>query len=202
MKIIRIFLILIISTSSYANYEANVSYEGWVTKDGKPVPNTDNMKSIKGFGGWLIITPDKNWAEKWETPSDTTPYFSEAQTVEYGEQLTILTFYINPLKDKSGHVNIVCGIKITRPNKTTSIDNQNIQCINGEFKGNPRSVYLSPVVIKYSGDAGDPTGDWLVEVVLTDKNRGARVELKSKFTLTKKANKRVKLTPKSGATYP
>ena len=192
MKTIRIFLLLILSTLSYANYEANVSYEGWISKDGEPVPNTDNMKSVKGFGGWLIITPDKNWAEKWETPSDTTPYFSEAQTVEYGEQLTILTFYINLLKDKSGHVNIVCGIKIVRPDKTISIDNQDIPCINGEFPGNPKSVYLSPVVIKYSGDAGDIPGDWLVEVMLTDKNRDARVELKSKFTLVEKADKGVK----------
>jgi len=174
-----------LSTVSYANYEANVSYEGWVTKNGTPAPNTDNMKSIKGFGGWLIITPDKDWAEKWETPSHTTPYFSEAKTVEYGQNLTILTFYINPLVDKSGNVNIICGIKITRPDNTVSIDNQNIKCINGKFPGNPRSVYLSPIVIKYSGEAGDPPGKWKVEVSLTDKNRNVNIPLKSQFTLLK-----------------
>ncbi len=177
---------MLLSTASYANYEANVSHEGWITKDGKPVPNTDNMKSIKGFGGWLIVTPDKNWSEKWNTPSHTTPYFSEASTVNYGQQLTILTFYINPLKDEAGSVNISCGIKITRPNNTVSINDQNIPCVNGQFPGNPKSVYLSPVVIKYSGDAGDPAGDWLIETVLTDKNRDARVILTSKFTLMKK----------------
>ncbi len=177
-----------LSNASSANYEANVSYEGWISKDGKPVPNTDNMKSTKGFGGWLIITPDKDWSEKWNTPSHTTPYFSETSTVKYGQQLTILTFYINPLKDEENKVNIVCGIKITRPNNTVSINDQNIQCVNGDFPGNPKSVYLSPVVIKYSGDEGDPAGDWLVETVLTDKNRNVRVVLTSKFTLTKKAN--------------
>ena len=65
MRILHI-LLLMLSTASYANYEANVSSEGWITKDGQPVPNTDNMKTIKGFGGWLIVTPDKNWSEKWE----------------------------------------------------------------------------------------------------------------------------------------
>ncbi|MFV1985542.1 MAG: hypothetical protein ACC657_18480 [Thiohalomonadales bacterium] len=189
MRYLYILLLVTLSTFSYANYEANVSYEGWITKDGKRVQNTDNMKSIKGFGGWLIITPDKNWAEKWETPSHTTPYFSEAKEVKYGQQLTILTFYINPLVDKSGNVNIICGIKVTRPDKTVSIDEQNIKCINGNFPGNPRSVYLSPVVIKYSGDAGDPPGKWLVEVNILDKNRNAHVYLKSHFTLVKKANK-------------
>ena len=185
MRNLFILLIFILSTTSYANYGANVANEGWVTKDGKPVPNTDTMKSINGFGGWLIITPDKDWAEKWETPSHVTPHFSEAKAVEYGQQLTILTFFINPLVDKQGNINITCGIKIVRPNNTVSIDNQNIKCINGKLLGNPRNIYLSPVVIKYSGDAGDPPGDWLVEVSLTDNNKGAHVPLKSKFTLIK-----------------
>ena len=186
MRSLHILLLVILSTASYANYEANVSYEGWVTKDGRPVPDADNMKSVKGFGGWLIVTPDKDWSEKWNTPSHTTPYFSEASTVKYGEQLTILTFYINPLKDVEGNVNITCGIKITRPDNTVSVNNQNILCVKGRFPGNPRSVYLSPVVIKYSGDAGDPAGDWLIETVLTDRIRGARVVLTSKFTLINK----------------
>jgi hypothetical protein len=197
MRYIYILLLTVLSSVSYANFESNVSREGWVTKDGKPVPNSDNMKSIKGFGGWLIITPDKDWAEKWETPSHTTPTFSEANEVEYGQQLTILKFFINPLVDKQGNVNITCGIKITRPDNTVSIDNQNIECISGSFIDNPRSVYLSPVVIKYSGDAGDPPGEWLVEVSLTDKNRSANVPLKSKFTLIKA--KAPQPTPKNSA---
>jgi len=199
MRYLYILLLVVLSSVAYANIESNVSQEGWVTKDGKPVPNTDNMKSIKGFGGWLIITPDKDWAEKWKTPSHTTPYFSEANEVEYGQQLTILTFFINPRVDKQGNVNITCGIKITRPNNTVSINNQNIKCISGKFSGNPRNVYLSPVVIKYSGDAGDPPGEWLVEVSLTDNNRGVHVPLKSEFTLVKKANKAPQPTSKSSA---
>jgi len=163
MRYLHILLLAVLSTFAYANFESNVSHEGWV--DG---------------------------AEKWETPSHTTPYFSEEKEVEYGKKLTILTFFINPLVDKQGNVNITCGIKIIRPNNTVSIDNQNIGCVNGKFPGNPRSVYLSPVVIKYSGDAGDPPGKWRVEVSITDKNRDAYVPLKSQFTLVKKANKRVK----------
>jgi len=89
MQKLYLILLLLLPTVSYATYEANVSYEGWVTKDGR-------------------------------------------------------------------------------------------------FSGNPGSVYLSPVVIKYSGDAGDPAGDWLIETVLTDRNRDARVVLTSKFTLINK----------------
>ena len=190
MKYLYILLLLFSSTYAYSSYNTGAKHEGWVTKDGKPVPNTNNMKSINGFGGWLIITPDKNWEEKWDTPSYTTPHFSEASEVEYGENLTILTFYINPLVDASGNINITCGVKIVRPNNTISLNQQNIKCINTKLKGSPRNIRLSPVVIKYSGDKGDPAGEWLVEVNINDKNRGVSIPLKSRFTLIKsKANK-------------
>ena len=190
MKYLYLLLLLFSSTHAYSSYNTGAKHEGWVTKNGKPAPNTNNMKSINGFGGWLIITPDKNWEKKWNTPSHTTPYFSEASEVKYGEKLTILTFYINPLVDASGNIKITCGIKITRPNNTISLNQQNIKCINTKLKGNPRNIRLSPVVLKYSGDKGDPAGEWLVEVNINDKNRGVSIPLKSSFTLIKsKANK-------------
>lgn len=44
-------MLLMLSTASYANYEANDLHEGWLTRDEKPVQNTGNMKIIKGFCG-------------------------------------------------------------------------------------------------------------------------------------------------------
>ena len=184
MKLFCLCLLLVCPLLASANYEANVSQQGWIDRSGKPIANSDNIKSVKGFGGWLIITPDSDWYDKWNTPSDTTPYFSEASSVAYGQNLTILTFYINPLLDKAGNANIACSIKITRPGGSIAIDDQNIPCVSGRFNANPRSVHLSPVVIKYHGDDGDPAGKWRVQVTLTDNNRNATVTLFNSFTLT------------------
>ena len=63
---------MLILISSIAKAEEG----GWRDKDGNPVPNTDSMNSIDGFGGWLIVTPDKDWEEKWNTPSEDIPHFS------------------------------------------------------------------------------------------------------------------------------
>jgi hypothetical protein len=65
MKIVPIFfalfLIAIYIPHSYANVPApspSQNQYGW-TQNGKPVPDTDNMKSKKGFGAalWLINDP-------------------------------------------------------------------------------------------------------------------------------------------------
>ncbi len=29
---------------------------GWIDRAGNPVPNSDAMKSVNGFGGWLVVT--------------------------------------------------------------------------------------------------------------------------------------------------
>lgn len=158
-------------------------YGGWVTKDGKPSPNTDNMKSIKGFGGWLLITPDKDWATKWETPTETTPNFNEASEVRYGDQLAALTFFINPLLDSKRHINILCDIKVIRPDKTISYDNRNLDCASGVLNGDPRNVRLSNMIINFIGEDGDPAGSWVVEVNIIDKNRDVLIPLRAEFEL-------------------
>jgi hypothetical protein len=160
----------------------------WVSKDGRPVPNSDSMKSINGFGGSLLVTPDPDWEEKWNSSPETVPYFSEAKDVSYGEQLTILVFFINPKTDSYGAVNVRCDIKVTRPDGSTSVDERDVQCADGKLQGNPRNVRLTSAVIKYVGEEGDPPGKWVVEVSLTDQVRETAVPLKTQFTLQMKAN--------------
>jgi len=191
MKILLITLFIIVSLSrvSYASYDKDDAYEGWRNKDGKIVPNSDNMKSIKGFGGWLLITSDADWEEKWNTPTYVSPNFNEASNVSYGQKLTILTFFINPKVSDQGTINITCGVKVTRPDNKVSVDNQNIECLKDIVIENPRNVHLSPIVIDYIGEEGDPPGEWIVEVNINDINRGASIPLRNTFILLEKANK-------------
>ena len=64
----------------------------WLTSTGEKAPEKENQKRNAGFGGVLLITPDKDWQEKWNTPKEHVPYFSEAKNVKVGDELTILLF--------------------------------------------------------------------------------------------------------------
>ena len=158
---------------------------GWLDSNGKIVPDSDEMKSVDGFGGWLVVTPDKDWEQKWNTPVEYTPNFSTSETVEYGEELTILLFFTNPKPDEQGRMNLRCDIRVTRPNKTFSIDATDLDCASWEVLPYPHNfnVQLTQLYLKYVGDEGDPPGRWLVEVSLTDQNAGITVPLKTQFTL-------------------
>lgn len=175
----RLLLILLLGCSQSLYAESG----GWITRDGKPVPNSDSMKSIDGFGGSLVVTPDPDWEVKWNTPPETAPSFRTASKVRYGENLTILTFYINPEVNKSGEIDVVCDIKITRPDGSQSIGEKEIECAKGKLEGDPHNVRLSSTVIKFVGEKGDPQGIWKIDVNLTDRNRKVVVPLKTRFEL-------------------
>jgi hypothetical protein len=183
----NIFISLLMTLTLTAHAETG----GWVTRDGKSVPNSDAMKSINGFGGWLVVTPDSDWEEKWNTSPETIPNFSEAKDVSYGEKLTILAFYINPKTNASGELDVLCDIKVTRPDGSSSASAKGVKCATGKLQGNPRNIRLTSAVIKYIGEEGDPPGKWIVDVTLTDKARGTAIPLKTHFTLRSKANNHI-----------
>lgn len=162
------------------------SNDVWISRDGKPVPNTDAMKSIKGFGGWLIVTPDTDWEAKWNTSPDSTPTFHGVSAVEYGVPLTILTFFTNPKPDSDSNIQVYCDIKLIRPDGSVPVDTKGIDCASGKLQGSPRNLRLTAAVIKFIGEDGDPSGTWRVEINLTDKNRDVSVPLKAEFTLNPK----------------
>ncbi len=159
----------------------------WRTPDGKPVPDSDSMKSLQGFGGSILVTPDADWKEKWNTPAETRPVFRQASSVEYGGHLTILTFYGNPQPDKDGMIHILCDIKLTRPDGSVPVDTKGTECASGKLYGSPYNTRLTSAVIEFVGEKGDLPGVWRVEVTLTDKNRKVSLPLKAEFTLKPKS---------------
>ncbi|WP_444919116.1 hypothetical protein [Microbulbifer sp. JMSA003] len=193
-NIIALFLILVSITARSENV-------GWRNADGSPAPNTDSMKSIDGFGGWLLVTPDADWEQKWNTPSENVPHFNEAHDVSYGQELTILIFFTNPKPNEQGLMNITCDIKVQRPDGSLSINADNVPCAVGwQMPPNPYSLLLTQAVIKYVGESDDLPGEWKVSVNLVDQNSGIMVPLKTKFNLIEEvANKSSKRDAVNGA---
>ncbi len=155
----------------------------WIDSSGKPIPETDSMKSKDDFGGSLIITTDDDWQKKWDTPPDTKPNFTQADVVPYGKKIYVLTFFANPKLDVAGKANVRCDVQITDPAGKVSLSQKNLPCFTGAITGDPYNLYLSAPVIAFSGDPGDPAGIWLVEVDLEDTNRNVKLPLRASFQL-------------------
>ena len=177
MKIIYIILFLTLSAHSYA--EDGV----WLGSDKSVWSETKYRKVKNDFGGFLLVTSDLNWQQKWETLPETVPYFNVAKSVHIGEKIVILTFFTNPMTNKTNEAHVLCSIKVTRPDNTASVNYKDISCIKGKLQGSPDYIYLSPAIINYSGEVSDPLGVWVVEVAINDVLRETVLNLRTSFRL-------------------
>lgn len=163
---------------------ASVGQDGfWRDRQGNPTPETEARRSLNGLGGWLLVTSDEDWREKWDTPSDTVPNFKEVNTLRKGDKAFVLAFFANPKLAPDGQVDITCDLDATRPDGTTSIHQTDVTCFRGTIKGSPYNMYLSAPVIGFVGEASDPTGTWIIRVSLKDNLRKTVLPLKTSFTL-------------------
>lgn len=161
------------------------STEGGVWRDrhGVVVPDTESRKSAKGFAGWLLVTPDQDWQQKWETPREVTPQFNQTDTVGPGGHVYVLIFFANPARSDAGTIDIRCDIEVERPNGAYSIQQRDLECDSGPLEGPTQHVFLSGPVLAFVGEPSDPKGQWVVRVMLKDKVRGVSVPLKTTFRL-------------------
>src|SRR5262245_12239245 len=155
----------------------------WLGPDRKKWPDTEFRKTKNDFAAMLLVTPDIDWRQKWTTPPDTIPRFREAKSVKVGEELVILTFFVNPKTDENRTARVRCSIKVTRPNKTLSINERGLPCFEGELKGDPNNIRLAPTVIKFVAETTDPPGEWIVDVEVEDVRRSTTLPLRTRFTL-------------------
>ena len=177
---------LLLFVLAFASFHAIGADNVWLGPDRSKWLDTEFRKTKNDFAGVLLVTPDTDWERKWNTPPDTIPYFREARTVKVGEELVILTFFVNPKADGNGDANVLCSIKTTRPNGTVSVDEKNIPCMKGKVLGNPNNIRLSPAAINFVGEKSDPLGKWVVEVGIHDVNRNTTLQLRTQFTLDAK----------------
>jgi hypothetical protein len=150
---------------------------------GQRVPASDSHRSVSGFSGWLIVTPDPDWEAKWNTPAETTPQFNTADDVHMGETLTVLIFYSSPRATAKGEIEIRCDLRVIRPNGTHSVDTKDVDCGSGKLEGPPTNLRLSGRLLKFVGEKGDAFGQYIVEVTLYDKHANVALPLRTAFTL-------------------
>jgi hypothetical protein len=173
-------LLLVVTTS------AAISAEGpsfWLDSEGKPAADTPDRRSVGSFGGWLLVTSDQDWREKWNTPREETPKFTVTSSPRRGQKIFVLIFFGNPKLDVNRAANVTCDIRLTGPNDTVPVDVRNIDCFKGTISIDPKSIFVSAPVIEFVGEPADPLGQRVVEVVVRDNNAKVEIPLRTEFEL-------------------
>jgi hypothetical protein len=162
---------------------AATAQSGWIDMQGNSLPETGSAKSKGGFSASLVVTPDKDWQEKWDTPPDVVPHFTEAREVSDGGELYILTFLSNPKLDPTGMTDVACDFVVTRPDGSKSVNEMDVPCFKVALATDPKQVYLSGTWLKVIAEPADLRGAWEVGVTVKDRIRGVEIPLETTFQL-------------------
>jgi hypothetical protein len=174
---------LAVSLLIFGAATARAEDSAWHDKNGKPVPDSDHQKSLREFGGLLILTSDPDWEAKWKSPEN--PSYTTTNKVSLGQTLMGLVLFVNPALDKDGNARVLCDFLITRPDGSISTDMKAANCYEGPIEGSPYELRLVSVNPGFVGEASDVEGIWTINVALTDSVRGVTLELKSNFEYRK-----------------
>lgn len=144
-------------------------------------PPAGNIKTVAGFTGMLIVTPDKDWVTKWNTSPESIPYVASGSTVKKGGGLFVLTMFSNPQLDASGAASVSMDIDVIRPDGASSSHAENAVCVQG--KVDVRSLYRCLQVIEFTNEPTDPVGKWSVRILLKDDVRKVSIPLSMEFVV-------------------
>jgi hypothetical protein len=157
--------------------------QGWQDRQGNPIAETSATKSVEGFAGMLVVTPDTDWQEKWNTPAEVIPHFTEASEVRVGGKLQVLIFFSNPQLDADRLADVTCDLEVIRPDGSKGVNEQDIECYQGPIPNEPANLYMAKPSLQFIAEAGDLPGEWTMRVTMRDNHRGVGMILEKKVTL-------------------
>ncbi len=155
----------------------------WRDPQGRFLPDTEAMKSSRGFGGSLLVTNDEGWEREWNTPPDHTPVLKKAVNVAIGEKVRILVLFANPQTDAQRIAKVLCDLRIRDPRGRLVHEQRAMPCYRGTLEGSSNATRLSQTVPVIDTKADYPKGTWVVTVDLLDAQRNTLLPLRTSFVL-------------------
>lgn len=137
-----------------------------------------------GFAASAFITTDKDWKEKWYTPSNGGLRFNVIDRLKLGEEATLLVGFNNAARDADGKINVRCDLEITKPDGSSGGSARDAVCAPPDLPDVPDRIIPTFMTVSIKADE-EPVGKTLFEIGVTDAVAGTRVDLE--LTLNKEA---------------
>ena len=187
MKIVLSLLVILLfvafAGNSYAKNttqsSSSVTEYGW-QQDGKPIPDSDNIKSKNGFGAQLWIINDESFFDAWNKPE--TPRVPITKTAIRNKPVVIIIFFINPGLDQESKANVVADITIKSPDGKVYGNFNDIEIWQRIYSAPRNAIQLAIGNLDVKIEEGEQLGIYKVEAKIKDKIKNITLELKTDFT--------------------
>jgi hypothetical protein len=158
---------------------------GWIDKQGNPIPDSDNMKSVGELIAQLIITDNEAQVFKnWGTPSESV-YFPTADKIKRNKIITALVVFGGCATDEKGNCDLRMKITVFQPDGAVYSKLPVMEVWSGKPPPPNRSLGLSADYMRVIIENNEPLGTYRVETKVSDMISGESMVLSSHFTAVK-----------------
>ena len=160
-----------------------ISQAGWSDASGKPIPDTESMKSDGDFGVHLIITPDdKQFRQTWNA-SKNTSILDSTNSVKLGGKIGAVLVFQGCWPNATSVCDVVSEFSVEGPDgKKTAAGGGPVW--NAQPLA-PGVLQLGNASVGIGMSEKDPVGDYKLHAVVTDKIKGRTLNLVARFKVTR-----------------
>lgn len=158
-------------------------YSAWIGPDGKPVPDTESMRSDGNFGVQLALTADdKQFRQTWNSTKGT-PKLSSADSVRPGASIAAMLIFHGCAPNAAGACDVFAEFIVEGPDGTKTPAGGGPVWSAAPLQAG--LLQLGHASLKMGFDGNDPVGNYRVIANVKDKNSGRTLRLVAGFKLTK-----------------
>ncbi|MCB1770939.1 MAG: hypothetical protein KDJ31_14780 [Candidatus Competibacteraceae bacterium] len=159
-----------------------VAEAGWVDKQGNPIPDSGNMKSVGDLIAQLVITDNEAQVLKnWGTPSQSV-YFPTANKIERNKIITAFVVFGGCAIDANGNCDLRMQITVYQPDGKVYSKFPVMEVWSGKPVPPNRSLGLSVEYMRVIIEPGEQLGKYKIDTNVIDKISGNSMVLTSHFT--------------------
>lgn len=150
-------------------------------KGDERVADTEDRKSVNGFGGHLLIVENpRGFVEEWQKPE--TPNIKPATDLKRGEIYGAFVLFAGCKPDAQSNCNAEVDYAVYKPDGSLYAE-QKAQPLWKEQAPPAPIIQLSSAILAIRLEPEDPAGEYVVKAKVSDLNAKISFELQTKFRL-------------------
>lgn len=161
---------------------AGNAYAGWIDKQGNPLPDADDRKSVGAFGAQLIFTADEQALfKKWATPSEPVD-IDTVESVSINQPISAFVIFSGCKPDAANLCKVSMRFRVIQPDGKVYSETPAMEVWRGKPAPPGRALELSIQYLKVIVEPHEQRGRYTVQTQVRDDNTDTVLFLQKTFT--------------------
>ena len=159
-----------------------VAQSAWIDSTGKPIPDTESMRSAEDFGVQILLAADERQFRQTWNSSKTPPKLSTTNTVRVGGSVSALLIFHGCAPNAGGNCDVVSEFILEAPDGSKTPGGGGP--VWSEKPMQKRLLQLGQASMTVAFDKTDPIGDYKITANIKDKVSGRALAVVARLKVT------------------